>query len=254
MKRYFTSTFIVFLICSDFAHAEVPLLSADELKSTASHIIVGKVRAVFSTTENNSNWEKTDLIAQIELMGVEKGTGVTGGDVIYAHYWNKKWTGKGDVPPHASGHSGVSKGDFVRAHLDRKNSTYHVILPNGLDKLEAEQAKATPANATANLQGTWNFVYYVEKGNVETPGTKQFAINENRLDFRAGGQTRIETTIEVKGQTLDQNFKDGQVYRSIFKRVGELLIICGNRDKDRPTEFAGGTDKGGDFLIVLKRE
>ena len=67
-------------------------------------------------------------------------------------------------------------------------------------------------------------------------------------------QTRIETTIVAKDGTVDQKFKDGQVYRSIFARVGDLLVLCGNRDKDRPTEFASGTEKGGEFFIVLKRE
>ena len=89
---------------------------------------------------------------------------------------------------------------------------------------------------------------------MEQPGTKRFVITDNRLDFRAGGQTRVETTIELKDGTLDQKFKDGQVYRSIFTRVGDLLILCGNRDKDRPSEFVGGTDNGGEFFIVLKKE
>jgi len=98
-------------------------------------------------------------------------------------------------------------------------------------------------------------VYYEEKGIVQEPGTKQFEISDNTLDFRAGGESRVETTIEVDTaqRHFTQKFKDGQVYRSIFTQAGEYLILCGNRDKDRPSEFAGGTDKGGEFLIVLKR-
>ena len=97
-------------------------------------------------------------------------------------------------------------------------------------------------------------MYYEENGEVKEPGTRQFFISGNDLDFRQGGETRIETTIRVWDITLVQKFKDDQVYRSIFKRVGDLLIVCGNRNKDRPSEFVCGTDDGGEFLVVLKRE
>jgi uncharacterized protein (TIGR03067 family) len=100
-------------------------------------------------------------------------------------------------------------------------------------------------------------VYYEEKGVAEEPGTKQFVIADNRMDFRAGGQTRVETALEVDAaqspKHFTQKFKDGQVYRSIFTRFGDLLILCGIRDGGRPTEFSCGTAKGGEFLIVLKR-
>ncbi len=99
-----------------------------------------------------------------------------------------------------------------------------------------------------------NFVYYEENGEEREPGTRQFVIAGNDLDFRQDGETRIETTIRVQDNTLVQKFKDDQVYRSIFERVGDLLIVCGNRNKDRPTEFAGGTESGGEFLIVLRKK
>jgi uncharacterized protein (TIGR03067 family) len=114
------------------------------------------------------------------------------------------------------------------------------------------------ATGLADLQGTWNFVYYEEQGVVEEPGTKQFAISGNRLNFRAGGHNRVETTIEVDAaqspKHFTQKFKDGQVYRSIYVLAGDYLILCGIRDGGRPTEFTCGTDKGGEFLIVLKRQ
>lgn len=232
--------------------AEVPLMSPDELKSQASHIVVGKVRAVYSTTGRSEDWEDTDNVAEISVANVEKGPGVNSGDVIYAHYWNKNWIGKGDAEPHSSGHSGVTKGQFVIAYLQRKEGTFQVMLPNGFDLLEPDQAKTV--SPTAMLQGTWNFAYYLEKGVVQEPGTKQFVIKGSELHFRAGGETRVETIIEVQDGELDQKFSDGQVYPSIFKRVGDLLIICGNRNKDRPTAFAGGTENEGEFLIVLHRE
>jgi hypothetical protein len=54
------------------------------------------------------------------------------------------------------------------------------------------------------------------------------------LDFRAGGETRVETTIEVDAaqspKHFTQKFKDGQVYRSIFVLAGDYLILCVIRD------------------------
>jgi len=227
-------------------------MSPEELKNESTHIVIGKVRAVYSNTEKSKDWEDTNSVAEISVVSVEKGPDINTGDVIYAHFWKKKWIGKGDPEPHSSGHGGVSKGDFVMAYLKRKDGGYHVLLPNGFATLKPNEAKEV--SPTASLQGTWNFAFYKEKGVVEEPGTKQFAIEGDRLRFRAGGETRVETTIDVKNGTLDQKFKDGQVYRSIFKRVGDLLIVCGNRGKDRPTEFSGGTENGGEFLIVLQRE
>jgi hypothetical protein len=78
------------------------------------------VRSVYSTTEKSKNWQDTSFVAEISVMSVEKGAGLNVGDVVYAHYWNKRWIGEGDPEPHSSGHSGVSKGDVVRSYLQRE--------------------------------------------------------------------------------------------------------------------------------------
>jgi hypothetical protein len=258
MRTTGTLLFVIAFTTAVPTRAEVPLRSKDELKEQATHIVVGVVQRIFSTTTERENWRDTTFVAEIAVEKVENGDRIQPSDVVYARYWNKQWIGKGDPDPHASGHIGPAKGATVRAYLSLRKGAYCVLLPNGFEELKKPPKAAEPekanARATADLQGTWSFAYYEEKGAVEQPGTKQFVISDHQLEFRAGGQTRVETTIEVKDGTLDQKFKDGQVYRSIFTRVGDLLILCGNRDKDRPTEFAGGTDKGGEFFIVLKRE
>ncbi|MAF66869.1 MAG: hypothetical protein QGF59_24470 [Pirellulaceae bacterium] len=98
-----------------------------------------------------------------------------------------------------------------------------------------------------------------DEGVVQEPGTKQFVIADSRLDFRTGGETRVETTIEVDSmqnpKQFTQKFKDGQVYRSIQVLAGDYLVLCGIRDGGRPSRFSCETDKkGGEFLIVLKRQ
>jgi uncharacterized protein (TIGR03067 family) len=253
---------VAFIFVQDTLRAEVPLMSKEELKERATHIVVGVVQRIYSTTTERENWRDTIFVAEIAVEKVEKGDRTQPGDVVYGRFWNKKWIGEGDPDPHASGHSGPAKGATVRAYLTLRKGAYCVLLPNGFEELKKPPQSAEPektnAKATADLQGTWNFAYYEEKGVVEESGTKQFVITDNRLDFRAGGETRIETTIEVDAaqspKHFTQKFKDGQVYRSILMQAGEYLILCGNRDNDRPVEFVGGTDKGGEFFIVFKRE
>jgi len=207
MKQFPLLSLLLVVVLYGLAKAEVPLMSPDELRSESSHIVIGKVRAVYSTTEKSKDWEDTSSIAEISVMSIEKGAGINVGEVIYAHYWNKKWIGEGDPEPHSGGHGGVSKGDFVTAYLARKDGGYHALLPNGFAVMKPNKTKE--ASPTASLQGTWNFAYYKEEGETQEPGTRQFVIEGDKLLFRVRGETKIETTIDVNDGTLDQNFKDG---------------------------------------------
>ncbi|MEW4490815.1 hypothetical protein AB1L42_22225 [Thalassoglobus sp. JC818] len=152
---------VAFTLTQATVQAEVPFLSADELKSDSSHIVVGKVQAVYSTSEERKNWQETSSVAEIMVSAVEKGHDINVGDTVYAHYWNKKWIGDGEPEPHSGGHRSVSKGEVVRAHLELKNGTYEVLLPNGFVsvKPDEETANATADKAAADdlaaIQGKW---------------------------------------------------------------------------------------------------
>ena len=50
---------LVVTVSGSSAKAEVPLMSPDELRSESSHIVCGKVRGVYSTTEKTKNWQDT---------------------------------------------------------------------------------------------------------------------------------------------------------------------------------------------------
>ncbi len=76
MKQTPLVSLLLLVVSCSLAKAEVPLMSPDELKSESSHIVIGKVRAVYSTTEKSKNWEDTSSIAEISVMSVEKGTGL----------------------------------------------------------------------------------------------------------------------------------------------------------------------------------
>ena len=257
MRRASSILFLIAIAISVPVGAEVPLKSKAQLQDQATHIVVGKVETVYSVRSENDDWVDTQSVAEIVVQRVEKGDRIQTGDLAYGRFWNRNWIGKGNPEPHSRGHMGPPTDELVRVYLVRKDGGYNVLLPNGFEdspKLEPEQAKT----GLAELQRTWSFVYYEEKGVVEEPGTKQFVISDDRLDFRAGGETRVETTIEVdptqSPEHFTQKFKDGQVYRSIYVLAGDYLILCGIRDGGRPIEFSCGTDKGGEFLIVLKRQ
>ena len=125
------------------------------------------------------------------------------------------------------------------------------------------QDKPKQADAVNNdldlLQATWKFSFYEEKGEQQKPGTREFVISDKKLTYRSGGQDRIETTIEIDASKspkhLTQTFPNGDVYSSIYVLADDYVILRGNRNKEkRPTEFSCATEKGGEFLIFLKRE
>ncbi len=150
--------------------AEVPQFSPEELASESSHIVTGTVSAVYSMTEKSKKWEDIRSVAEIQVARVEKGEGIRQGDVVYAHYWNKKWIGEGDAEPHSGGHGGVSKGDRIRAHLKRKGGAFHVLLPNGFIAVKPAEAKLDSNDrdkadgALAAVQGTWERTVESDRG------------------------------------------------------------------------------------------
>ena len=61
--------------------AEVPLMSKEELKDGATHIVVGVVQRIFSTTTERENWRDTTFVAEIAVEKVEKGDRIQPGDL-----------------------------------------------------------------------------------------------------------------------------------------------------------------------------
>ena len=150
-------------------------------------------------------------------MNVEKGAGFNVGDVVYAHYWNKRWIGEGDPEPHASGHDGVSKGDVVKAHLQRKDNAYHVLLPNGFTTAKADNAKKSPnsdvaAQELAAVQGKWGRTVNTDRGTFkivkEHKGNKTtltITDSEGEVVEQKESEFRLETTGNVRVFTFFNN-------------------------------------------------
>lgn len=135
------------------ARAEKVDMSPEELRKTATHVVTGKVMAVYEQTETAGNWSHTRYVAEIRADGTEKGDGVNKGDLVYARYWHRTWIGKaGGPPPDTAGHRGLpNNGDSIRVYLarnaydgfdpDNKDGGFNVIGANGFEKLKPDTGK-----------------------------------------------------------------------------------------------------------------
>ena len=230
MRRASSILFLIAIAVSAPVGAEVPLKSKAQLQDQATHIVVGKVETVYSVRSENDDWVDTQSVAEIVVQRVEKGDRIQTGDLAYGRFWNRNWIGKGNPEPHSRGHMGPPTDELVRVYLVRKDGGYNVLLPNGFEdspKLEPEQAKT----GLAELQRTWSFVYYEEKGVVEEPGTKQFVISDDQ-HFQGQALTGQPASIEnyyqaglsafnryaipagAQGFTVHSLLSSGQVYNT----------------------------------------
>ena len=89
------SAAVLLLACP--APAEKVPSSQKQLESTATHIVVGKVQAIYTRTEREGNYEYVRKVAEVKIDKLEKGRGPSG--VIYVRYFDRHWKGKGLVPP-----------------------------------------------------------------------------------------------------------------------------------------------------------
>lgn len=121
--------------------AEQPLLTPEQLREDASHIVVGKIQKVYESKSKEGNWAHTDSVAEISIQTVEKGKGIAKGQLLYARIWNRSWIGERDaVPPSASGHYAVQAnvGRTVRAFVVRNKNDqgFDVLLTNGMQEIK----------------------------------------------------------------------------------------------------------------------
>jgi hypothetical protein len=126
--------------------AEKVNMSPEELRETATHVVTGKVAAVYARTAKEGDWEVTRYVAEVRVDKSEKGDGIAKGDLVYARYWQRGWIGKGQQPPSTSGHRGIpSEGQTLRIYLSRnaydgfgetKDGGLNVIGANGFEALK----------------------------------------------------------------------------------------------------------------------
>lgn len=135
----------VLLVCQTNAQAEKAPLSKRELEETATHIVVGRVQAIYSRSEQRGNYEYTHRIAEVKVDDTEKGEAA--GKLIHVRYLSIRWKGAGLMPPGPSGHFPRPQvGEKFRIYLARdaydgfsKNNDdggFNVIYGNGFEPLD----------------------------------------------------------------------------------------------------------------------
>ena len=55
----------------------------------SSHTIQGKVTRIYTANEDKGSFRYAYKIALISVSKVEKGAGISTGDLVYVKYWNK---------------------------------------------------------------------------------------------------------------------------------------------------------------------
>ena len=125
--------------------------SEDQLEKTATHIIVGKVQAVYSYKEREgvplvSGYEYDHKVAEVKVEKVEKGK--ISESLVYVRYWSRKWKGIGLPPPGGQSYENQPKKDQTCRFYLAKNSYdglskdenqdggYNVVYVNGVQPIK----------------------------------------------------------------------------------------------------------------------
>ena len=151
-RRALPTVALAALAVAGTTRAEKAPLSPEELRKTATHIVVGQVAAVYSRTETNGDWKYTHYLAEVRVNECEKGDGLKKGDLVYARYWVRQWVGAGKQPPSTAGHwGGPARGDTLRIYLarnaydgftfDNHDGGFNVIGANGFEPLKPAAGK-----------------------------------------------------------------------------------------------------------------
>jgi hypothetical protein len=104
MKEFFYLTAIgIFSSCfAPLLYAAKAPSSKQQLETIATHIVVGKVQAVYSYKKREGiplvrGYEYDHKIAEVKIDKVEKGK--ISESLVYVRYWSRTWKGIGLPPP-----------------------------------------------------------------------------------------------------------------------------------------------------------
>lgn len=134
------------------ALAEKADMTPQALQETATHVVVGKVVAIYTRKAVEGPWAYTRHVAEVGVEDVEKGEGIEVGGLAYVRYWTRSWRGRGDMPASTTGHRGLpAEGERLRIYLARgaydgfqtqnDDGGLNVIGANGFERLEAPAAR-----------------------------------------------------------------------------------------------------------------
>ena len=124
--------------------------SKQQLVTIATHIVVGKVQAVYSYKEREgiplvSGYEYDHKVAEVKIEKVEKGK--ISESLVYVRYWSRTWKGIGMPPPGGQSYENQpKKGQTCRFYLSRNaydgwsrkgnnDGGYNVVYVNGIQPI-----------------------------------------------------------------------------------------------------------------------
>ncbi len=142
------SVIAVAVTLTSLALAEKVDMPPKGLRECATHIVQGKVVAIYERQETIGEWKYTRYCAEVRITKIEKDSGkdLAVNGLVYVRYWKRSWVGRRDMPPSTSGHRGLPKaGAVLRIYLaknaydgfthENKDGGYNVIGANGFEKL-----------------------------------------------------------------------------------------------------------------------
>jgi len=124
--------------------------SKEQLEKIATHVVVGKVQAIYSYKEREgipvlSGYEYDHKVAEVKIEKVEKGK--IAESLVYVRYWSRKWKGLGLPPPGGQSYENQpKKGETCRFYLAKnaydgwskgsQDGGYNVVYVNGIQPIK----------------------------------------------------------------------------------------------------------------------
>jgi hypothetical protein len=109
----------------------------EEAENNATHIVSGKVTAVYSKITRTEKEETAHCVAEIQVEKVERGGGLKTGSVLYVRYLgSKRWLGGGPPAIGPGPHDNCpSEGQSVRVRLVRAaDGGFDVYYVSGFER------------------------------------------------------------------------------------------------------------------------
>ena len=147
------SFILTIFFCSfiHFLYAAKAHYSKDQLEKIATHVIVGKVQAVYLYKERKGipalgGYEYDRKVAEVKIEKIEKGK--ISESLVYVRYWSRKWKDIGFQPPGGqSFYPQPKKGQLCRfylaknsydglSHKDNQDGGYNVVYVNGVQPIK----------------------------------------------------------------------------------------------------------------------
>ena len=124
--------------------------SKEQLEKIATHVVVGKVRAIYSYKEREgipvlSGYEYDRKVAAVKIEKIEKGK--IAESLVYVRYWSRNWKGLGLPPPGGQSYENQpKKGGTCRFYLAKnaydgwskgsQDGGYNVVYVNGIQPIK----------------------------------------------------------------------------------------------------------------------